>query len=280
MPRTLSDKVLLGGLAAEAKVPYPRFVVSNDVGVLKAFVDEVGTPLILKSPAPYVRLNDEAVSRTTVVCDRDGLQRWLVAAEAGHDIFMQQYLAGPGTQGWYAAGVSSPGGHTVPVWTGRKVVSHPPATGIGVINVGTMNTNLADHVRALCRQIGYEGPFDTDWIVDPSAGTAHLIDFNPRRGAQFRTFQTTGGLDPVRATHMSLTGVPLPVEPQLSGLVHTVENLALLQGPKARPWIYRTSDTPIEYSWFARDDLSPTRSMLSQTAASAARKVRKRLPGG
>lgn len=280
LPRTLSDKVLLGGLAADAGVPYPRFVVSKDIAVLQAFVEEAGLPLILKSPAPYVRLNDATVSRTTVVRDRSGLNQWLPAAEAGHEIFMQQYLAGPGTQGWYASGVSAGGGQTIRVWTGRKLVSHPAGTGIGVINVGTSNTRLAQTVQALCRKIGYEGPFDTDWIVDPSAGTAYLIDFNPRRGAQFRTFQTVGGLDPVRAAHMAATGVPLPVDIQISGLVHTVENLALLQGVKAMPWRYRTTDAPIEYSWFARDDMAPARSMLSQTGRSAVRKARRRLPGG
>jgi predicted ATP-grasp superfamily ATP-dependent carboligase len=276
LPRSLSDKVRLGELAAQAEVPYPRFIVSDDAAVLRHFAEAVGLPLVVKSPAPFARLDDPAVAATTIIHHSTDLQRWYSAATSGHQIFMQQYLAGPGKQTWYAAGVSANAGEWVPVWTGRKLVAHPPETGIGVLNVAIVREALVQHVRDLVRLVGYDGPFDTDWIIDPSEGTAHLIDFNPRRGAQFRLFQTTEGLDVVRATHMAMTGVPLPAIDQVPGIVHVVENLAVVHGVAALPWRHRPEEGRIEYSWIAGDDMAPARNMLSLMAGSATRKVRRR----
>lgn len=280
LPRSLSDKVALGALAAQAGVPYPASMQSADPAALRTFAEEIGYPLILKSPAPFERLQDQAVTSTSVVNSTAELQPYLRAAEAGHDIFVQQYLSGDHVQSWYAAGVSAPGEERLPVWTGRKLVAHPPQTGIGVVNVALPNPRLARHVADLCQHIGYLGPFDTDWIVDPGRGTARLIDFNPRRGAQFRTFQTTTGMDAVRAAYICLTGGLPAAGEQEFGLVHCVENLATLRGPKAWPWRYRTRHAPVELTWYAKDDLGPARSMASQMLASARRKVRARVRKG
>lgn len=277
LPRRLSDKVHLGALAAAAGVPYPQYLLSKDADEIRSFARAVGFPLVLKSPAPFERLADKTVVRTTVVADEGDLVPWLSAAAEGNEIFVQQYLAGPKAQTWYAAGVAT--GEEVHVWTGRKAVAHPPGTGIGVVNVALDQPGLAQHVAALCLKIDYQGPFDTDWILDPVARTSHLIDFNPRRGAQFRTFQTSSGFDVVRAAHATLTGRDIDPGHQLFGLVHTVENLALLQGPKASPWRYRSAGAPVEFSWYARDDLRPARVMGAQTVASAGRKARRLLPG-
>jgi biotin carboxylase len=280
LPRSLSDKVALGQLAQSTGVPYPRFVVTKDPEELRAFAREAGAPLVLKSPAPFARLQDKAVSCTTVVHDLVALRPWEVAAEAGHEIFLQEYLMGPGVQSWYGAGVRAPGNQRQPVWTGRKMLAHPPMTGIGVVNVAAPKPDLAEYVDALCRHVGWIGPFDTDWIVDPRSGVLYLIDFNPRRGAQFRTFQTSTDVDVVRAAHLVLTGRRVPWGEQQFGLVHTVENLALLHGPKASPWRYRVGRHPIEFSWYARDDMAPARSLGSQMVGRVRRKVPTRFSGG
>jgi len=277
LPRSLSDKVSLGTLAAQVNVPYPPFIETDNVELLNDFVGRVGPPWVLKSPAPYARLSDQTVTRTVVVHDRADLEPWVEQARHGNRIFVQKYLRTVDSQTWYAAGVSTR--DEVRVWTGRKVLDYPAQTGIGVVNVARPDAMLSTHVTNLVREIGYLGAFDTDWILDPAMRRAELIDFNPRRGAQFRTFQTTQGLDVVRGIHLASTDRPLPRGEQIMGLVHTVENLAPLRGPAAFPWRYRAPGIPIEFSWYARDDMAPARAMASQMARRVARKVRQRLPG-
>jgi len=280
LPRSLSDKVTLGRLAEQSGVPYPRFVVTQDPARLREFAHEVGIPLVLKSPAPFLRLSDETVSRTTVVRSLLDLRAWEDAAATGHELFAQEYLAGPELESWYAAGVRVPGDDAQPVWTGRKVIAHPTGTGIGVVNVSSPHPELARHVDRLCRQIGWVGPFDTDWIVDPRTGAAYLIDFNPRRGAQFRTFQTSTDVDVVRASHLLLTGRAVPWGDQEFGVVHLVENLAILHGPEAAPWRVAGRGRRVELSWFARDDGAPARSLAWQMAGRVRQKVRDRFRDG
>jgi predicted ATP-grasp superfamily ATP-dependent carboligase len=278
LPRRLSDKVALGALAHAAGVPYPRFIDSDDPALLEEFVRHVGLPLIAKRPAPFSRLAaGGALNR--MVSTWQQVRTLQDAAAAGDMVFMQEFLSGPATQTWYAAGIASTDGRAPVVWTGRKLMSHPTGTGVGVLNLAQPHAELATHVAQLCEHIGYAGPFDTDWIVNPGRGTAHLIDFNPRRGAQFRTFQTSTGLDAVRATHLGLTGRPLPSAQQRWGLVHTVENLAVLHGSAASPWRHRSAGEPVEFSWWASDDPRPAASIARQMAVRAAGKVAARISG-
>ena len=280
LPRSLSDKATLGRIAQQAGVPYPRFVVTKDPAELREFVKEVGVPLVVKSPAPFSRLQDAAVTRTTILHDPGDLYRFETAAENGHEIFLQEYLGDPGLESWYGAGMRTAQDGEQPVWTGRKVLAHPSHTGIGVVNVATPAPGLAQHLDALCKRLGWIGPFDTDWIVNPDSGAMHLIDFNPRRGAQFRTFQTSTGVDVVRALHLALTGRPVPWGEQQFGVVHLVENLALMHGTKASPRRYARGRREVELSWLARDDLAPARSVASQMAGRVRHKIGSRLVGG
>ena len=274
LPRSLSDKVSLGVLAAAADVPYPPFVHSEDVDRLADFAHRTGVPLVAKSPAPFTRLKDSAVTKTTVIHDLADLDVFMEAAREGYRIFLQKYLTGSGGQTWYAAGVSS--GAEVRVWTGRKMLDCPGQSGIGVMNVARPNEAIVGQVSNFVRSIGYLGAFDTDWVSDSTTGQTYLIDFNPRRGAQFRTFQTHDGLDVVRGLHLALTAGRLPNGEQDFGLVHTVENLALLRGAAGLPWRYRDNGLPIEYSWYARDDPAPARAIAEQTVRRLRRKVRQR----
>lgn len=51
LPLQLSDKVRLGTLAAQAGIGYPRWIHTADRQRLRAFVADVGLPVIAKSPA-------------------------------------------------------------------------------------------------------------------------------------------------------------------------------------------------------------------------------------
>lgn len=273
LPRHLSDKMTLAHVAESAGVEYPRHLASASVPDLRRFADEVGLPLVAKSPAPYARLTDQAVPSTRLICTQAQMADVEVAASQGHRIFLQEYLARDGAEFWYTAGVSTVAGEEPVVWTGRKLAAHPAQTGVGVVNVALPQDQVAARMAALCARIGYVGPFDADWALDPASGALHLIDFNPRRGAQFRLFTTTSDLDGVRACHLHLTGRGIDWGAQIFGRVQLVENLALAQGRRGRPRHYLRRPAAVERSWFATDDMSPAFSMAGQMLGSAGRKI-------
>jgi D-aspartate ligase len=126
------------------------------------------------------------------------------------------------------------------------------------------NDSLRAEVTSLLARLGYRGLLDLDIRLDARDGRYHLLDFNPRLGAQFRLFRDTAGTDVALAAYLDLTGQPIPEAAQVDGRRFLVENYdpisALTQWRAGelglRPWLatLRTAD---ECAWFARDDLRP-----------------------
>jgi predicted ATP-grasp superfamily ATP-dependent carboligase len=79
------------------------------------------------------------------------------------------------------------------------------------------NPELAAESVEFLRKIGYCGIVDMDWRLDRRDGRYRLLDCNPRVGAQFRLFESTAGIDVVRAQHLDLTGREVPQAPQVNG---------------------------------------------------------------
>ncbi|MFD9204568.1 ATP-grasp domain-containing protein, partial [Streptomyces anthocyanicus] len=112
----------------------------------------------------------------------------------------------------------------------------------------TPNPAVRGPAERLVAQLGYRGIFDLDFRRDGTSGAYHLLDFNPRPGAQFRLFADGAGLDVVRALHLDLTHRPLPSPVPLPGRTFVVENYAPLSAAFRRG---------TELAWHARDDLAP-----------------------
>src|SRR5262249_32788166 len=111
-----------------------------------------------------------------------------------------------------------------------------------------------------CRAIGYRGIVDMDWRLDLRDNRHKLVDFNPRLGANFRTFVTEAGIDVVRALYLDLTGQTVPISSQDFRRRFIVENLNLASRLLSRS--DRTSKavkgpTKSEFAWFAADDPLP-----------------------
>ena len=121
--------------------------------------------------------------------------------------------------------------------------------------------------------------------VDPADGRYRLLDFNPRLGAQFRLFETTAGVDVVRAMHLDLTGRPIPPGGQVDGRGVRVENLDIpalwaYRRRSARTAVRRPPSIPrhrTEPAWLAIDDPLPAAAAAARSAASAAAMLTRRL---
>ncbi|NEB10808.1 ATP-grasp domain-containing protein, partial [Streptomyces coelicoflavus] len=111
---------------------------------------------------------------------------------------------------------------------------------------------------------------DLDFRRCGTTGRYHLLDFNPRPGAQFRLFADTAGLDVVRALHLDLTHRPLPEGAPRPGRVFVVENYAPLSA--LRP--ARAGRGGRELAWYARDDRAPGRALWTLWGRHAGARLR------
>ncbi|GAA3303854.1 hypothetical protein GCM10020295_53540 [Streptomyces cinereospinus] len=118
--------------------------------------------------------------------------------------------------------------------------------------------------------LGYRGILDLDFRRCGRTGRYHLLDFNPRPGAQFRLFTDTAGVDVVRALHLDLTHRPVPDGAPRPGRAFVVENYAPLT-------ILRPAPGGRELAWHARDDLAPGLAMSALWTRHVLRRLRGRL---
>jgi predicted ATP-grasp superfamily ATP-dependent carboligase len=146
-----------------------------------------------------------------------------------------------------------------------------------------VNPTLEAHAQRLAAWLGYSGVLDLDFRRDPGTGEYHLLDFNPRLGAQFRLFTDRQGLDLVRAQHLDLTGRPVPqVEPRYGRafLVETHDFVVAARQVRQRDLSPREWSRSLrgvgELAWWSRDDPVPA---LAVAPAWAAARLRRRRGG-
>lgn len=105
---------------------------------------------------------------------------------------------------------------------------------------------------------------DLDYRLDRRDGRYHLLDFNPRVGAQFKLFKDTDGTDVVRALHLDLTGRTARVGAQIEGRTFVAEIQDLLASRAywrsgaltIRDW-WRSLRDIDETAWYTADDPLP-----------------------
>jgi hypothetical protein len=166
--------------------------------------------------------------------------------------------------------------------TGRKHLAHPPQAGHTVAGEWTRNPELERLAVRTVRTLGCRGPVDLDFRFDAGTGAYHLLDFNPRVGAQFRLFTDRRGLDLVRVLHLDQSGRDVPPPLPAFGRRMLVENHYLRQSlgrPLLRTGTLRPLREADELAWYAGDDLPPFLVMGGQSVLRAAGRARGRAPG-
>jgi predicted ATP-grasp superfamily ATP-dependent carboligase len=203
--------------------------------------------------------------------------------QAGSALLLQRQVPGGRGTDWFFHGCFTRDAACLLGGAGRKERAWPPRAGLTAVGRWLPNPEVEEAARRMAGHLGYQGILDLDFRLDPVAGTYHLLDFNPRPGAQFRLFTDRAGLDVVRALHLDLTGRPVPATAPAPGRVLRVENYALLSAltaPGGRPGrarrqpLYVRAPRAGETAWFAADDPAP---FLAMTRAWLARGVRKGL---
>ncbi|MFJ7135544.1 carboxylate--amine ligase [Streptomyces fungicidicus] len=275
MPATLServaDKAELAAVCASADVPHPLTLVPDSPRQAAEDARRLGLPLVAKWSRPWL-LPAGSGLRSTQVVHTAQQARALHArtAEAGSPLLLQAFLPPGEDRDWFFHGYADRSGTVRAGGPGRKQLSWPRGAGLTAVGHWTPNAEVRTLAERVTGALGYRGVFDLDFRRCGSTGRYHLLDFNPRPGAQFRLFADSAGLDVVRALHLDLTGRPLPDGQPVAGRSFVVENYA----PFAA---LRTAPGGRELAWYARDDRVPGWAMWALWVRHVSGRLRQRL---
>jgi predicted ATP-grasp superfamily ATP-dependent carboligase len=195
--------------------------------------------------------------------DQESLFRFCegIGYEQHSRIIMQEYISGGD---WIYHGFTDPQSDLCVGFTGRKLLSFPPAGGATALGLSIYNDTLRRQAESLLSSISYSGIIDMDWRRDKRDGQYKLMDCNPRVGMNFRMFENQDGIDVIRAQHLNLTGRTVANSPMIEGRLFAVESYRLLshlRGGRSATLDStehpRTTTTSREFAWWSKDDPLP-----------------------
>ncbi|WP_131742844.1 carboxylate--amine ligase [Actinomadura roseirufa] len=286
VPRLVADKARLGAACREHGLPCPDARTPATPAEVDDAAAELGLPLVAKWARPW-RLGPGRRSTTLVhtteqahllfaARDRDP------APEEGAGPLILQRRIPPEGGDWFFHGYFDADLTCLYGGTGRKHLAHPPHAGHTVSGEWVANHELERLAVDAVRRLGCRGLVDLDFRLDAASGAYHLLDFNPRIGAQFRLFADRQGLDLARVLHLDQSGREIPRPRPAFGRNLLVEN-HFLQHAAARPLLRAGRFGPLrradELAWYAGDDLPPFLAMGRQSVLRAARRLRTRHRG-
>ncbi|MFF0020363.1 ATP-grasp domain-containing protein [Streptomyces sp. NPDC005496] len=247
----VADKAELAALCARMDIAHPLTLVPDSPAQAAAAAWRLGMPVVAKWSRPWRVPPGTGLRSTVLVRSAQQAQTlYLRAAEAGSPLLLQAYLPPGPDRDWFFHGYADRSGALRAGGPGRKLRARPHGAGLTAVGQWTPNPPLRALAERLTGELGYRGIFDLDFRRDGTTGHYHLLDFNPRPGAQFRLFTDASGLDVVRALHLDLTHRPLPDPAPRPGRTFVVENYAPLTAVGAPPG-------GRELAWHAYDDLGP-----------------------
>ncbi|WP_405857055.1 ATP-grasp domain-containing protein [Streptomyces sp. NBC_00090] len=261
----VADKAALARTCAALGLPHPRTELPTCADEAAAMAWAVGLPVVAKWSRPWLLQAGRGLRSTSIVRSLAEVRElYARTPEAGSRLLLQELLPAGRDLDWFFHGYVDSAGHCTAGATGRKERSWPDGAGLTAVGRWTVNPAVDRTARELLDALGYRGVCDLDFRLDRSTGAYHLLDFNPRPGAQFRLFADPDGLDVVRAMHLDLTGRPVPPHFPAYGRRFVVENyaaLSLLTSPRRRYAAEPGTARRTECAWFAADDPAPALAM-------------------
>ncbi|MET8943908.1 ATP-grasp domain-containing protein [Streptomyces sp. NPDC004542] len=271
LPERVADKAELASVCASIGIPHPVTVVPDSPARAADAVRRLGLPVVAKWSRPWL-LPAGSGLRSTVLVDsaRQAAELHLRTEEAGSPLLLQAYLPPGPERDWFFHGYADRSCTVRAGGAGRKLLSWPRGAGLTAVGHWTDNPQVRALAERLVGELGYRGVLDLDFRRCGTTGRYHLLDFNPRPGAQFRLFTDAAGTDVVRALHLDLTDRPVPEGAPRPGRVFVVENYApfaaLRPAPHGR-----------ELAWHASDDPAPGRAMWALWCRHVSHRLRERL---
>ncbi|KOX37757.1 hypothetical protein ADL06_02475 [Streptomyces sp. NRRL F-6491] len=280
----VADKASLAETCAALGLPHPRTELPTGADEAAAMAWALGLPVVAKWSRPWLLPAGAGLRSTSIVRSLAEVRElYARSPEAGSRLLLQELLPAGRDLDWFFQGYVDSAGRCPTGATGRKERSWPTGAGLTAAGRWTVNPALDRTARALLDALGYRGVCDLDFRLDRTTGAYHLLDFNPRPGAQFRLFTDLDGLDAVRALHLDLTGRPVPPPSPAYGRRFVAENYALLSllAVPRRRYAAETGGVRrrTEWAWWAADDPLPALAMGRAWLAHLLRKALAALRG-
>ncbi|WP_447038310.1 carboxylate--amine ligase [Streptomyces sp. DSM 118878] len=233
----VADKATLAQVCEQAGVAHPFTLAPESAAEAARAVRRTGLPAVAKWSRPWLLPQDAGLRSTTVIDSaREAVALFERRGDAGSPLLLQAFVPGAaGDADWFVQGCAGHDGVVRGGGTGRKHRSWPRSAGLTVSGEWIAHPGLWSAATRLVSALEYRGIFDLDFRRDARTGDFHLIDFNPRAGAQFRLFADGTGTDVVRALHLGLTHRPVPAPRPLVGRTFLVENYAPLTALRTLP---------------------------------------------
>lgn len=286
LPLRLSDKYHLYQLCRELGVPCPEMRVPDSLPVALDFAESAGYPLIAKLTTPWKASG--VIPSTSIIHSQDELTGMFNSCvKFGVGLMLQEFIPGGAGHDWFFHGYCDSSSICRPAFTGVKIRSFPLGAGGTTFGRSAENEKLRDQFTELLARLNYRGIMDLDIRLDARDGQYHLLDFNPRLGAQFRIFRDTAGIDVALAAYLDLTGQAIPSGQQLNERTFMAESydpLSVLthwRRGELTPgeWLFQARNVN-ESAWFARDDLLPFSLMCLRMTWKTATRPLQRIRGG
>ncbi|SPT51921.1 MULTISPECIES: hypothetical protein [Actinomadura] len=288
VPRGVADKARLLEACERHGVACPPSRMPRSAAEVDEAAADLGLPLIAKWARPW-RLRP-GLRSTTLVRTAGELHRLFAATRdrrpddasgGGAGPLILQRRIPPSGGDWFFHGYFDEDLGCLFGGVGRKHLAHPPHAGHTVAGEWVDDPALERLAAGIVRRFGCRGLVDLDFRLDAEQGVHHLLDFNPRIGAQFRLFTDRTGLDLARVLHLDQSGRPVPAARPAPGRHLLVENHYLRRSarrPLPRPKHLRETLRPLrradELAWYAGDDLPPFLAMGRQSALRAVGRLR------
>jgi len=266
----VADKAELAALCASADVPHPLTLIPDSPADAAAAAWHLGLPVVAKWSRPWLLPAGSSLRSTVLLRSaHEAGELYRRSAEAGSRLLLQAFLPPEPDGDRFCHGYADRSGAVRGGGAGVKLQSWPRGAGLTAVGRWTPDPIVQELAERLTAELGYRGIFDLDFRRGPD-GHPHLLDFNPRPGAQFRLFCDTAELDVVRALHLDLTHRPLPDGVPRAGREFVVENYAPLTALRPAP-------AGREPAWYAADDRGPGLAMWGWWARHVSRRVLQRL---
>ncbi|MFE1753634.1 carboxylate--amine ligase [Streptomyces anandii] len=271
LPEHVADKAALAAMCASAGITHPLTLIPDSPAQAAGAARRLGLPMVAKWSRPWLLPAGRGL-RSTVLVDsaQQARELYLRAGEAGSPLLLQRYLPPGRDRDWFFHGYADRSGAVRASGSGRKRRAWPRMTGLTSVGCWTSNQRVRALAERLTGELDYRGVFDLDFRRCDVTGRYHLLDFNPRPGAQFRLFTDAAGLDVVRALHLDLTRRPLREGAPQEGRMFVVENYAPFTA-------LRTVRHERELAWHAPDDPAPGRALWALWYRHVSRRIRERL---
>jgi predicted ATP-grasp superfamily ATP-dependent carboligase len=267
----VADKAELATVCGRLGIPHPMTLVPGSADQAAAFARQLGLPVVAKWSRPW-RLPPGSGLRSTVVLrsPEEAQALFRRTDEADSRLLLQAYLPPAPGRDWFAHGYVDRNGAVRGGGSGRKQRAWPRGAGLTTVGSWVPNPEVQALGERLVSTLGFRGIFDLDFRLDGTTNAYHLLDFNPRPGAQFRLFADTAGVDVVRSLHLDLTHRPVVAGDPQPGRDFVVENYAPLTALRLR--------RRRELAWYAGDDLAPGFALWGLWCRHAARRLSARRP--